>query len=257
MRFVTFLVLLLLFFPVTAFAVHGLIFPSDDIVGQGESPALALRVALYDAAEPRVLPMLKPQRFGVEHLGELTELLATLKPAQEQNTTAWTAAFAIKRPGDYTFFTESAPRWEAADDQFTIHLAKLCVNAFGLEEGWDEPVGLEGEIVPLSRPYGLWTGNLFSGQVLLNGDPAPYVLVEVAWLGATPAAALPLAPPAPAYRIQKVRADANGIFHYAMPRAGWWGFAATLDADWTIQKDGAEKPVSLVTCYWVLSRDMK
>jgi len=256
MRPLTFLTLLLLVFPATAFAAHGLIFPSDDIVSQGENPALALQVGLYAPLEYRALELAKPQRFGVQHLGELTELLATLKPAQEQNTTAWTAAFAIKSPGDYTFFTEEAPRWEATDDQFTVHLAKLCVNAFGQEEGWDDPVGLEAEIVPLSRPYGLWAGNLFSGQVLLNGDPAPYVVVEIVWRGETPDAAPPAVPPAPAYRVQKVHADANGVFHYAMPRAGWWGFAATLDADWTIKKDGAEKPVSLMTSYWVQTRDM-
>lgn len=257
MRSVTFLALLLLVLPGTTFAAHGLIIPSDDIVGPGENPTLAVQVKLYDPVEYRALAMAKPQRFGVQHLGEPTELLAALKPVQEQDPAAWTAPFAIKRPGDYTFFTETTPRWNALDDQFIVHLAKVCVNAFGLEEGWDEPVGLEVEIVPLSRPYGLWAGNLFSGQVLLNGDPAPYVLIEVAWLGETFDGAAPIAQTAPAYRLQKIRADANGIFHYAMPRAGWWGFAATLDADWTIQKDGAEKPVSLVASYWVLSRDMK
>jgi cobalt/nickel transport protein len=61
----------------------------------------------------------------------------------------------------------------------------------------------------------------------------------------------------PAYRVQKIRADANGIFHYAMPRAGWWGFAATLDTDRTVQKDNEEKPVVLMTSFWVLARDFK
>jgi cobalt/nickel transport protein len=41
-----------------------------------------------------------------------------------------------------------------------------------------------------------------------------------------------------------------------MPRAGWWGFAATVEADWTIKRDGDEKPVSLVTSIWVATRDM-
>jgi cobalt/nickel transport protein len=254
---VTFLTLLLLTFPVTAMAAHGLIFPSDDIVSQGEASALTLQVSVFDPLEGRSRQTAKPMRFGVQHLGEQTDLLATLKPTPEQIPTGWTAAFAIKRPGDYTFYSELPPSWDAADEQFIVHHAKLCVNALGLEEGWDEPVGLEAEIVPLSRPYGLWTGNLFSGQVLLNGDPAPYVGVEITWLGDAPATPAPVAVPAAPYRLQKVRADANGVFHYAMPRAGWWGFAATLDADWTVKRDGAEKPVALVSSYWVQTRDLK
>ena len=257
MRFAPLLTLLLLAIPAAALAAHGLIFPSDDIVVAGENPALVLQVSSFDPLGRQSRETVKPQRFGVQHLGAQADLLASLKPAQEQAPTSWTAAFAIKRPGDYTFYSQHQPLWAAADEQFIVYHAKLCVNALGLEEGWDEPVGLEAEIVPLSRPYGLWTGNLFSGQVLLGGDPAPYSMVEIAWLGETPDGAPPGAPPAPVYRTQKVHADANGVFHYAMPRAGWWGFAAILEADWTIKQAGAEKPVSLVTSYWVKTRDLK
>jgi cobalt/nickel transport protein len=250
-------VLLLFAFPSAAPAAFGLLLPSDDIVSLGESSALGLQVRLYDPLGRRFLELAKPQRFGVQRIDEPAEPLVSLTPAQEPGTSAWRAEVAIKRPGDYTFHAEAAPRWEAAEEQFVIHQAKLCVNALGLEEGWDEPVGLEAEIVPLSRPYGLWAGNLFSGQVLLNGDPAPYVVVEVAWLGPTPDSPSPVAAPAAPYLVQKVHADANGVFHYAMPRAGWWGFAATLEADWTIKRDGAEKPVVIVTSFWVLTRNMQ
>jgi cobalt/nickel transport protein len=102
----------------------------------------------------------------------------------------------------------------------------------------------------------LWSGNLFSGQVLVNGEPAPYVAVEIAFLGQSPATPATTTLPAAPYLVQKVRADGNGIFHYGMPRAGWWGFAATVEADWTIKRDGDEKPVSLVTSIWVATRDM-
>jgi len=255
MRCVTLLTLLLLALPATVQAQFGLIFPSDDIVSPGETPSVSLRLGLFDPPGHRFREMAKPRRFGVQLLGEQTDLLATLKPAQEQSTFL-TAAFAIKRPGDHTFYVETTPQFDAADDQFLLHQAKLCVSALGLEEGWDEPVGLEAEIVPLSRPYGLWSGNLFSGQVLVNGDPAPYVSVEIAFLGLSPDTPATVTFPAPPYLIQKIRADGNGIFHYAMPRAGWWGFAATMEADWTMQRNGDEKPVSLVTTIWVQIRDM-
>ena len=255
MRSITLLTLLLLAWPATVLAQFGLIFPSDDIVSAGENSSLSLRLGLFDPRDRRFQAVEKPRRFGVQHLGEQTDLLATLKPTQEQSAPS-TATFAIKRPGDHTFYAETTPQWEAEEDQFLSHQVKLCISAVGLEEGWDEPVGLEAEIVPLSRPYGLWSGNLFSGQVLVNGDPAPYVAVEIAYLGLSPETPSPVTLPAAPYLLQKVRADGNGVFHYAMPRAGWWGFAATMEADWTIQRNGAEKPVALVTTIWVQTRDM-
>lgn len=255
MRFMTLLVFLLAL-TTPAFAQFGLIFPSDDLVSQGESPLLALQVRLFDPKEHRFLELTRPKQFEVQLFGEATDLLAGLKPAQEPKASAWAAEYTVKRPGDYLFHAEIAPRWEPAEEQFVVYHVKLCINAFGLEEGWDEPVGAEAEIVPLSRPYGLWTGNLFSGQVLVNGEPAPYVAVEIAYLGMSLEGSPPVAAPAAAYRIQTVRADASGVFHYAMPRAGWWGFAATVDADRTIKREGEEKPVSLVTSCWVQTRNM-
>jgi cobalt/nickel transport protein len=54
-----------------------------------------------------------------------------------------------------------------------------------------------------------------------------------------------------------VKADANGVFSYAMPRAGWWGFAALNEASWKLKKDGKEKGVEIGAVYWVHTRDMK
>jgi cobalt/nickel transport protein len=257
MRFAAILIVLALTLPANAQAGFGLMVPTDELVTQGESSTLGLRLGWFDPLAPLFTEIAKPKRFGVQHLGEETDLLASLKPAGEKNPTAWLADFMAKNPGDYTFYAEHAPRWVAADDQFTVPLAKVCVNVRALEEGWDEPVGLEAEIVPLSRPYGLWTGNLFSGQVLLNSEPVPYVAIEVAWLGTNPDTPPAPLPGATAYRLQKVRADVNGIFHYAMPRAGWWGFAAILDTDRTLKKDNEEKPVGIVTSFWVMTRDFK
>jgi cobalt/nickel transport protein len=256
MRFAAILIVLVLTLPAIAWAGFGLIVPTDELLGQGESPAVGVRLGVFEPLTASFKDLAKPKRFGVEHLGEDSNLLPSLKPVGEKNPAAWLAEFTAKTPGDYTFYAELAPRWDAADDQFAILLAKVCINVLANEEGWDEPVGLEAEIIPLSRPYGLWTGNLFSGQVLLGGEPAPYAAVEIAWLGATPETP-PQLPAVPAYRVQKIRADANGIFHYAMPRAGWWGFAATLDTDRTAQKDNEEKPVVLTTSFWVMARDFK
>lgn len=246
-----------------AWAHFGAVIPSDDIVTQEDDKKLDLQVKFIHPLERHYMEMVKPKRFGVVHDGATTDLLGTLKaakgkaPDQEETFTYWTTGFQVRRPGDYLFFVEPTPYWEPAEDVFIVHYTKVCVNALGLEEGWDAPIGLETEIVPLTRPYGLWTGNLFTGQVLLKGQPVPHAEVEVEYLNESPGNPAIVQAPADAFVTQVVKADANGVFSYAMPRAGWWGFAALNEADWKLKHDGQDKGVEIGAVIWVRTRDMK
>lgn len=246
-----------------ALAHFGVIIPSDDIVTQDDARALNLQVKFIHPLEMHYMEMARPKQFGVVHSGKKTDLLDSLKaargksPDQTESFTMWTAEYPIRRPGDHTFYVQPDPYWEPAEDVFIVHYTKVCVSAFGLEEGWDEPVGLETEIIPLTRPYGLWTGNLFTGQVLLNGKPVPFAEVEIEYLNESPGNVSIVIPPADPYVTQVVKADANGVFSYAMPRAGWWGFAALNAADWKLKHDDQEKGVEIGAVYWVHTRDMK
>lgn len=244
-------------------AHFGTIIPSDNIVSQNDAKTITLQLKFIHPMEMHYMEMAKPKKFGVMHRGNLIDLLSGLNPAHEKGLdqnrefTYWTTAYQIRRPGDYTFFMAPTPYWEPAEDCFIVHYTKVCVHALGLEIGWDMPVGLETEIIPLTRPYGLWTGNLFTGQVLLKGKPVPFAEVEVEYLnesqGKHPIVMIPAGP----YITQVVKADGDGIFNYAMPRAGWWGFAALNEADWTIAYQGAEKTVEIGAVFWVQTRDMK
>ena len=40
-----------------------------------------------------------------------------------------------------------------------------------------------------------------------------------------------------------------------MPVSGWWGFAALIDDDETIEKDGKKYPVELGAVIWVEAKD--
>lgn len=246
-----------------ALAHFGTITPSDDIVTRQDSRTLNLQVKFIHPMEGHYMEMAKPKRFGVVHDGKTNDLLDTLlavkgkSPDQSERFTYWTTDFRINRPGDYTFFVEPAPYWEPAEDLFIVHYTKVCVNAFGLEAGWDEPVGLETEIIPYTRPYGLWTNNLFTGQVLLKGKPVPFAEVEIEYLNESADNVNVVSPPSDPYVTQVVKADADGIFSYAMPRAGWWGFAALNEADRTIKRDGVDKSIEIGAVYWVHTRDMK
>nr|MDJ0885402.1 DUF4198 domain-containing protein [Desulfobacterales bacterium] len=134
---------------------------------------------------------------------------------------------------------------------FIIHYTKTVVTAFGDDDGWDREVGLKTEIVPLSKPYGLYAGNLFQGIVKFDGRPVPYAAVEVEYYNRDLAARAPTD-----YMVtQTVKADQNGVFAYAAPRAGWWGFAALNTADYTLKADGVDKEVELGAVIWVKFED--
>ncbi|MBW6513050.1 MAG: DUF4198 domain-containing protein [Desulfuromonadaceae bacterium] len=258
-RFATLLILLLI--PAAAAAHFGVTLPSTDIVMAGDNRTLNVQVKFIHPTEGHYMEMEQPRRFGVLVRGQSHDLLPTLSATrgrgaeQQKDFHFWSADYTIQRPGDHTFFVEPAPYWEAAEDLFIVHYTKVCVHALGLEQGWNEPVGLETEIVPLTRPYGLWSGNLFSGQVLLKGKPAPHASVEVEYLNER-AVGGTIHPPSAPYVTQVVTADGNGIFHYALPKAGWWGFSALSEADWTLKHDGVEKAVEIGAVYWVQARDI-
>lgn len=56
---------------------------------------------------------------------------------------------------------------------------------------------------------------------------------------------------------QTVKADQNGVFTYAAPRAGWWGFAALNPADFQLDHEGQQKEVELGAVIWVKFHDFK
>lgn len=238
----------------------GMIIPSDDIVTQDDNKTITLQIKFIHPMEGDYMEMKKPKRFGVRIGKKNVSLLNTLKPkegrgfGQTKDFTYWETTYRIKRPQDYIFYVEPKPYWEPAEDCYIIHYTKVCVQALGLEEAWDDEIGFEIEIVPLTRPYGLWTGNIFTGIVKLRGKPLPYAEVEVEYYNKDDK----IKPPADPYITQVIKADKNGVFNYAMPKAGWWGFAALSTASYKLKgPDGKEKPVEIGAVFWVRVRDMK
>ncbi len=242
-----------LFFTGIAFAHFGVILPSDDIIDEKDPKKITLKVYFMHPFEQEWLNMEKPKAFGVL-IGEAKiDLLESLVNKKIKGKNAWEAQFMIKKPGDYIFYLEPQPYWEPAEDKFIVHYPKVVVQALGKEEGWDKEVGLPIEIVPLTRPYGLWVGNVFQGIVKVNGKPLPFAEIEVEYFnegGKVKA-------PKDAYVTQVIKADANGVFTYAIPKAGWWGFAALTDAPYKIKKDGKEYPVEIGGIMWIKAREMK
>lgn len=243
-----------------ASAHFGMIIPSDNVISKDDREEIRLEVKFIHPMEGHYMEMEKPKQFGVRVAGKNISLLHTLKSRkgrwvdQVGDFTYWKTSYRIKRSGDYTFYVQPKPYWGPAEDCYIIHYTKVCVQALGLEEGWDDEIGLETEIIPLTRPYGLWTGNVFTGVVKLKGKPVSSAEVEVEYYNKDGK----IKPPADAYITQVIKADKNGVFSYAMPKAGWWGFAALSTASYKIKgPDGKGKPVEIGAVYWVFVRDMK
>jgi len=238
--------------PIARAHFQGLI-PSDDMLTKSDEITISLDLVFFHPFEGRYMDMAKPARFGVMVHGRKADLLETLKERKVGESSAWQADYRIKTPGDHIFYVEPKPYWEPAEECFIVHYAKVVVNSLGVEEGWDEEVGLKTEIVPLTRPYGLWTGNVFQGIVKVNGKPVPGTEVEVEYYnmdGKIEAAADPMA-------TQVVKADANGVFTYAMPKAGWWVFAALNTDEEKMKHKGEEKSIEIGAVLWVKVHDMK
>ncbi|GAA4229002.1 cobalt/nickel transport protein [Sagittula marina] len=231
----------------TASAHYGMIIPSDNMPGQEDGRSVDLTLSFSHPFEGVGMELDKPVAFTVTHEGETTDLLDTLTEAQVMDHAAFATEYRMERPGTYVFAMEPQPYWEPEEDAFITHFTKTYVSAYGDDEGWDTELGLKTEIVPLSKPFALWDGNVFQGIVKLDGEAVPYAEVEVEYYNEDGSATAP----SDLMITQTVKADADGVFTYAAPTDGWWGFAALNTAEEPMQHEGEDKAHELGAVIWV------
>lgn len=227
------------------------IIPSVDVAEPGDVVNIEL-VFTHPMEGGPVMEMKKPRRFGALIEGKFIDLSASLKAGKRQDRTIWTSAWTPTQPGVGIFYVEPEPYWEPTEGKHIVHHAKVVVDAGATGRDWDTMVGAPVEIEPLVRPTGLWAGNLFQGIVRKDGKPVPFAEIEVEFLNDGT-----VEPPNDAFITQVIKADGNGVFTYAMPRAGWWGFAALLEGDSTMKSpSGEDVPVELGALMWVKATAM-
>lgn len=224
----------------------------DSIAAEGDRQVRFRLLFTHPMAQGPAMHLAKPVRFGVQLGDRQIDLLERLQLQPVQGQPAYTASYRLAGPGDHLFFVEPQPYWEAAEQTWIVHYTKVIVDAFGAEDGWWRLIGLPVEIEPLARPYGLWTGNVFRGIVRHQGQPVPFATVEVEYWNDSGVAL-----PGPAFTTQTIRADAQGVFAYALPRAGWWGFAALIPGPPRPGPDGQPAEVELGALLWLRAVDMK
>ncbi|MEO0544965.1 MAG: DUF4198 domain-containing protein [Pseudomonadota bacterium] len=232
-------------------AHYGMIIPNDPMISQTDGRSVSLALSFSHPFELDGMMLEKPVSFSVTHEGNTTDLLGGLRDASVMDEQGYTLEYPLERPGTYIFSMEPRPYWEPAEDAFIIHYTKTYVTAYGDDDGWDTELDLKTEIVPLTKPFGLWEHNVFQGIVKLDGQAVPYAEVEVEFFNEDGSATAP----DDLMITQTVKADANGVFTYAPPSDGWWGFAALNTADYTLPQDGVEKAVELGAVIWVRFED--
>jgi len=234
-----------LFFIITVLQAHfQVIMPDNDIVTNRKKQSINL--VFMHPFEQTYMNMEKPNYFGYFLDGKKVDLTNKLKNIDVQNYKAWTYSQKFKEIGDYQFFVDPKPYFEPSEAKFIRHITKVVIDAYSAGEGWDIPIGLKAEIIPLVRPYGLYKGNIFSGIVLYKGKPVPNATIEVEHYNPTK-----LKAPTDMHITQVLKTDTNGVFHFVMPRSGWWGFAALIKDDVKIKKNGKNYPVELGALIWV------
>ena len=230
-----------------ASAHYGMIIPADSMVTQEDGRSVALTISFSHPFEGNGMELVEPAAFTVTHEGETTDLLGELKPATVMDHPAFSLDYPLDRPGVHVFAMTPKPYWEPEEDAFITHFTKTYVSAYDYDEGWDAELGLKTEIVPLTKPFALWAGNVFQGVVKLDGEPVPYAEVEVEFYNEDGS----VEAPSPLMITQTVKADGNGVFTYAAPSSGWWGFAALSTADEPLQHEGVDKDHELGAVIWV------
>ncbi|MBN1959022.1 MAG: DUF4198 domain-containing protein [Desulfuromonadales bacterium] len=204
------------------------------------------------------------EAFYVISKEQKTDLLDSLKPitfkGHHNSGSAYKSTYKARRMGDHLFVMQPAPYFEANEDAYIQQITKMIVNVAGAPTDWDKELGLKAEIVPLTKPYAIWTGSTFSGIVKSNGEPVPFAEIEVEYLNhdvdlATNAMGPAyVGAPQDSFVTIGIKADQDGKFTFGIPKAGWWGFAA-LGAGSDTEYKGKE--LSQDAVIWVQAKDMK
>ena len=241
-----------------------MLYTPDTLVDKGgEIPLKAVFTHPFEAGH--TMKMDKPLEFFVVNKERKTDLLGTLKSivwkSLENSAKAWETSYQLRGMGDYVFCLVPAPYYEKGEDGYIQQITKMIVNNGSLPTDWDSEIGLKAEIVPLDKPYALWTGNVFRGIVKSDGKPVPFAEIEVEYLNHMPemkenqfAKKGAVEAPHDAFVTMTIKADASGTFTFGIPRAGWWGFAA-LGAGPDTEYEGKE--LSQDAVIWIQARNMK
>ncbi|MGP1593668.1 MAG: DUF4198 domain-containing protein [Treponema sp.] len=179
------------------------------------------------------------KEFFSVHKGQKTDLLPGLKDivfkSMENEGKGYVFTlnkeYGLRGGGDWVLVAVPQPYYESSEDIYIQQITKVMINKGDLSTDWSERAA-DGypEILPLVKPYDVWTGGIFRGVVVDGkGKPVPYAEIEFEYINYdidmqnnkfTGTAKLEKT------GAGTMLANAQGVFEFIPPRAGYWGFAA-------------------------------
>ncbi|MEL7275647.1 MAG: DUF4198 domain-containing protein [Pseudomonadota bacterium] len=236
-----------------------LIYTPDPIIDRpGEVP---LRLIFWHPMENgAVMDMGVPEEFFVQHREDRIDLTDRLAPITftgvENTAAAYSATLPVRRSGDYVLALTPAPYFEESEDVYIQQITTAYLNRSTIPTDWMLSLDLPAEIMPMTKPTNVVVGSTFTGQVLSEGQPVSGVEIEVEFMAAEPDLDLNAPQPATASPLPGgtivVMSDANGVFTFGIPRAGYWGFAA-LGVGPDTEHEGKE--LSQDAVIWIRAHD--
>ena len=197
-----------------------------------------------DPSMPEKVTALLPTGQTVDLTASLTEGTYTV---DELTANVFEFTFTPEQPGDYIIALDSKPEYGLNNTLYQEFL-KVCVHAQE-QNGWEQRTGQPLEIVPLTRPYGMEEGYVFTGQLLKGDEPLAGVEIEIEqFLVHVPK--VEDLPPEPLIT-KIVKTDPNGVFSHTLPHPGWWIFAASVEDAGEVTKDGSIYTLSGLTGLWI------
>lgn len=178
---------------------------------------------------------LESEEFYVMHKTIKTDLKDTLKPiifTGENKSKAYTSKYKAKKMGDHLFVMKPAPSYSEIEGVYLQMITKMIVNVSGKPTDWDKELGLDAEIIPLSKPYGIWAGSSFSGMVKAAGIPVPFANIEVELLNYDidmenyKLGKMKTNAPQQSFKVIEIKANERGEFTFHLPQEGMWSFNA-------------------------------
>ncbi len=234
-----------------AWAQVQMILPSSSVVEKDGDKNVRLDIRFARPFEGGVVAMEKPNKFGVMRQGKKFDLMYLVKPIPIKGQQAFEVYYPINSPGDYIFYLEPQTWFDSKQESLHVQPTKIVVNAHGMESGWDDELQEKAEILPLAQPYALWKGNSFRGIVKFRQKAVPFAKVHVVYFNEKNDLTTPILPLVD----QVVKADANGVFAYTPPKAGWWGFKADIPTGKRWKYQGRVYPLFYNPIIWVQVTD--
>ncbi len=196
---------------------------------------------------------------------DLTKQVETIKVAgaEGKEVAAHRFTYTPEKRGDYTFVLFTAPAFLEDLKESVVDVVKVVLHV-QTQKGWGAVSGEPAELVPVTRPYGLFPGMVFQARAMmpLNPDvakdkgtksqPLPGAIVEIERYNAKPTK-----PNEDDELITfRTQTDALGMLTCTLPDPGWWAVTVTRPAG-NYEVNGKEYPIKQRMTIWVHVHDKK